>query len=467
MQHTSADSGTTILEPAQELSRLLDVDVVVVGGGTTGPFAAISAARLGASVALVERFGALGGNLTLGLNTKPSGTLAGGLPLEVWERARALGAAGKDYVARLKQGGQVRITSPADPELMKMLLARMCREAGVHLVFETFVSRPLMEGVTVRGVIVESKAGRQYIKAKVVIDCSADGDIAAKAGAPFIMGSGGEDPRMQPVSLYFIMRNVDLPRLVRWCDAHPDIVPDRAIPEDPADYGYGIWLTGFNPAVDAFQQRTGIKLYRSNITLKTTNGELYVNATRVLENPGLSPLAISDAILECYRQIEAYVRFLKEDVPGFEDSRLGPVAPVLGVRETRHILGEYVLNGDDVSRGTRFEDAVLADCSAHDIHDVRGADMDFRGLRPYEVPLRCFIPLRIEQLLVAGRCISVDHIAHGRTRNMPACMAGGQAAGIAAAVSIRTERPVRQVDVRRVQRELERIQMPIHGDQLL
>ncbi len=254
---------------------------------------------------------------------------------------------------------------------------------------------------------------------------------------------------------------------MEWSRAHPDIVPDRAIPDDPEDYGYGIWLTGFNSAVERFQERTGIKLYRSNITLKTTNGELYVNATRVLDNSGLSPLDISAAILECYRQIDAYTRFLREDIPGFEHCRLGPVAPVLGVRETRHILGAYVLTGHDVTRGTRFDDSVMADISAHDIHDVKGDNVDFRGLTPYEVPYRCFVPRELPNLLVAGRCISVDHVAHGRTRNMPACMAGGQAAGIAAALSIRTERTVREVDVGRVQRVLEQIRMPIHAEELM
>ena len=457
-------TGDKILEPAQEVPLLLNVDIVVVGGGTTGPLAAIAAARQGASVAIVERFGSLGGNLTLGLNTKPSGALGGGLPLEIWDRARSVGAAGNDYVAQLK-AGKIRIASPADPEMMKILLVTICREAGVQLIFEAFVSRPLMEGDTVRGVIIESKGGRQYIRSRVVIDCSADGDVAAKAGAPFVVGTGDEEPATQPVSLYFILRNVDLKRLAQWAAEHPDVVPDRAIPENEEELAYGLWLTGFAPLVRKFQQRTGTTLYRENITLKSTNGELYVNATRVLRASGLSPLEISDSIVECYRQIACYAQFLKEDVPGFENSRLGPIAPVLGVRETRHILGGYVLTGHDVTHAAQFEDSVVADMSASDIHDVKGADVDFRALRPYEIPYRCFVPEGIEQLLVAGRCISVEHVAHGRTRNMPACMAGGQAAGIAAALAVRSERTVRDVDVGHVQELVQGTGAPIKTHQ--
>ena len=453
-----------ITEPARQVPLLLEADVIVVGGGTTGPLAAISAARQGMRVVLIERFGSLGGNMTLGLNTKPSGALIGGLPLEIWNLARSMGGAGDDYMAVVKTGS-VKIASPCDPEIMKMLLTRLCADAGVQILFETTVSGPVMDGDVVTGVFVESKRGRQYIAGKVVIDCSADADIAARANAPFVMGSGDADKAMQPVSMYFTMDRVDLVRLAQWARTTDD-VPARAIPETDEGLAYGLWLTGFNKSLRQFQADTGIKLQRENITLKTADGRMYVNATRVVGVDVFSPVEFTQAVLECYRQIEGVARYLRERVPGFEQARIEQVAPVLGVRETRHIIGEYMLTGADSLDGTRFEDSIAADVSAVDIHDPKGADVDFQGRRPYEIPYRSLLPLGVEQLLVAGRCISADHAAHARSRNMPACMATGQAAGIAAAVAIANGTTVRRVPVAEVQRRLRALGMPLHGDEV-
>lgn len=453
-----------ITEPARQIPMLMETDVIVVGGGTTGPFAAISAARQGKRVVMIERFGSLGGNLTLGLNTKPSGALVGGLPLEIWNLARSVGGAGDDYMAVVKTGG-VKIASPCDPEMMKMLLTRLCAEAGVQILFETVVSSPVMEGDTVKGVIVESKTGRQFIAGKVVIDCSADADMAVRAGAPFVMGAGGEAEVMQPVSMYFTMDRVDLVRLADWAATTED-VPARAIPKTVEGLNYGLWLTGFNKSLRQWQEKTGVQLQRDNITLKTADGRMYVNGTRVTGVNVFDPVQFTDAVLECYRQIEGVARYLRESIPGFENARIEAIAPVLGVRETRHIVGEYTLSGKDSIEGTHFDDSIAADASALDIHDPKGADVDFQGLRPYEIPYRTLLPNGVEQMLVAGRCISADHDAHARSRNMPACMATGQAAGVAAAVAIDQGVNVRRVDVAKVQEKLRALGMPLHGEEV-
>ena len=453
-----------ITEPARRIPVLLEADVVVVGGGTTGPIAAIAAARQGRKVVLIERFGSLGGNLVLGLNTKPSGALVGGLPLEIWNLARSMGGAGDDYMAVVKTGG-VKIASPCDPETMKILITRLCADAGVQILFETVVSEPLLDAGAVAGVVVESKGGRQFIRAKVVIDCSADADVAARAGAPFVMGTGGEEAVMQPVSMYFTMDRVDIARLAEWARTTDD-VPARAIPDTVEGLAYGLWLTGFNRSLRKFQEDTGIRLQRDNITLKTADGRMYVNATRVMGVDVFSPVEFTNAVLECYRQIEGVARFLRECIPGFENAKIEQIAPVLGVRETRHILGDYVLTGEDSLGGRTFEDSIAADASALDIHDPKGADVDFQGLRPYEIPYRCLLPQKVEQLLVAGRCISADHAAHARSRNMPACMASGQAAGIAAAVAIERGVTVRNAPVAEIQARLRKLGMPLFAHEV-
>jgi ribulose 1,5-bisphosphate synthetase/thiazole synthase len=452
----------SITEPAREIPVLMEADIVVVGGGTTGPLAAIAAARRGKSVVMIERFGSLGGILTLGLNTKPSGALVGGLPLEIWNLARSVGGAGADYMAMTKTG-DVKIASPTDPEIMKMLLTRLCVEAGVQILFETFVSNPVVENGAVTGVVIESKAGRQFVGAKVVIDCSADADMAAKANAPFVMGSGGKDTKMQPVSMYFTMSNVDIKKLAKWARTSDDI-PARAIPDTEEALDYNLWLTGFNKTLQQWQKDTGVKLQRDNITLKTAGGLMYVNGTRVLGVDVFNPKEFTEAIVECFRQIEGVARCLRERIPGFENARIGQVSPILGVRETRHIQGEYTLTGPDSLGGTRFEDSIAADASALDIHDPKGGDVDFQGLPPYEIPYRCLLPMGVEGLLVAGRCISADHAAHARSRNMPACMATGQAAGVAAAVAIEEGTSVRKAPIAKIQDALRQLKMPLHAE---
>jgi FAD dependent oxidoreductase len=180
-----------------------------------------------------------------------------------------------------------------------------------------------------------------------------------------------------------------------------------------------------------------------------------------------SPAEFTAAILECYRQIEGVARFLRERVPGFEDARIGQVSSILGVRETRHIKGEYTLTGKDSRGETRFEDSIAADSSALDIHDPKGGDVDFQSMPPYEIPYRCLLPLGVEQLLVAGRSISADHDAHARSRNMPACMATGQAAGVAAAIAVEEGVTVRNVPVPKVQAALRQLGMPLHAEQIV
>ncbi|GHU20242.1 membrane protein [Betaproteobacteria bacterium] len=460
-------SQNYINEPARQTPILLDCDVLVVGGGTSGVIAAIASARQGVKTILVERLGSLGGLLTVGMNTKPSGRLLGGIGLECWDRAQKEGFAGKNITLTLEHKGRdattMEISTACDAEGMKMLTAKMCAEAGVRLIFESLVVAPIVNDSTVGGVILESKSGRQAITAKVVVDCSADADIAVAAGAPFVLGKNGV---MQPVSMFFKMNQVDVKKFAKWANAHPEDVPQRFI--DEAHPEYALWATGFNNMLKKFQKDKGVSLQRENITLKTGYGgtEIYCNNTRVRNSSGVDVLDISDAILELYRQIGLNAQFLKEEVPGFENAYINAIAPTLGVRETRHIVGGYTLNEEEAMGKGRFEDSIGVDNSAVDYHETAGSDVRFEDYPPYEIPYRAIVPQNIEQVVVGGRTISSTHEAHGRTRTIPACMTTGQAAGFAAALAVKSGRRVRDIDIKALQQLIRDAKMPLFVSEL-
>lgn len=456
-------SQTYINEPARQIPVLMDCDVIVVGGGTSGIIAAIAAARQGAKTVVIERFGALGGLLTVGMNTKPSGRILGGIGLECWNRAAEAGYAGKNITLTLDQKHKgttqvMEISSGCDAERMKMLTSKMVTEAGAKILFECWAAAPVMNGATVGGVIIESKSGRQAVTAKVVIDCSADADIAAGSGAPFTIGRDGV---MQPVSMFFKMNQVDIKRFAEWAIANPKDVPQRFINKD--EPAFALWATGFNDMLKQFQKDKGVTLQRENITLKTGAGatEIYCNNTRVRNSSGVDVLDISDAILELYRQIELNAEFLEERVPGFEKAYINGIVPFLGVRETRHIVGGHTLNEEEAMGAGRFSDSIGVDAAAVDFHEVAGSDVRFEDYPPYEIPYSVMVPQKVEQILVAGRTVSATHEAHGRTRTITACMTTGQAAGFAAALAVKTGRNVRDVDIAALQQMIRDADMPV------
>lgn len=454
-----------VVEETRNIPVLLEADVVVAGAGSAGPIAAIAAARQGSRTILIERFGALGGNLTIGLNTKPSGLLFGGIPGELWERGRSMNIVGReDILSKLEDGSSIGFAAPCDPEMMKILLWEMCSDSGVKILPEVFASKPIFENNKLKGVIIESKEGRHAILAKMLVDATADGDIAAAAGAPYIIGSS--EGKMQPVSLFFKMNDVDVEKLVDWAKNNPEHVSKYGF--SGSGISFGVWLSGFTKLLREFQKKNGIKLQREYITLKTGYGphEVFVNSTRVIGMSGIAVLDISKSIGLCYQQIKYISTFLKEYVPGYKKAYINGISPMLGVRETRHFLGEYFLTGKDVQSGTHFEDSITVDIAAMDIHSVDSTLLRFESQKAYEIPYRCLVPKKIDQILLAGRCISTNHEAHGRTRNIPACMSTGQAAGIAAALSIKESVSPRNLNVKLIQDELDKINATYYISQM-
>ncbi|MCC6792992.1 MAG: FAD-dependent oxidoreductase [Thermomicrobiales bacterium] len=423
-------------------------DVLVVGGGPAGLAAAIAAARNGARTTLIERYGYLGGNLTAGLvgpcmtsySLDGQHQLIKGIFEEMVFRLEAAGGAlhpskipaGSAYCGFIIYGHD-KVT-PFDPEAVKMVALDMVREAGVSLRLHTMVADTLVAENRVEGVVAVSKSGLQAIRATVTVDCSADGDVAARAGAAFEQGRD-EDGLTQPMTLFFRVAKVDDAKVEAYARAHPD------------DYRPFASLVAQAREAGEFPiPRKGIGLYR---TLEP--GVYRINTTRLHNLDGTDVEDLTRAEIEGREQIKILLGFFRKWLPGFEQCELYDTAATMGVRETRRIVGEYTLTLDDLATGRDFEDTIAYCGYPVDIHsptgDGGGADDTHRTANEYQIPFRCLVPRDIDGLLVAGRCVSATHEALGAIRVMPPSFAMGQAAGTAAAMAIEWGIAPRQVPV--------------------
>lgn len=392
-----------------------ETDVLVVGGGSAGPLAAIAATRSGLRVLLIESQSALGGSRTvMGVDTfygfyspgENTRRVVGGLPYEIVQRLIAKGAA---FSRPNTFGAGIGITY--DIEELKILFETMVIEAGVELLLHTFVPEVIIENNQLKGVLAANKAGLTKIYAKIIIDTTGDADIAAKAGAPFEL-AGTEGRPVQSLSMIFFMGNVDTERAFSISQAERTQIMDDTV----AGGKY--------------------KLNRIGGSIHNTPhpGFVHVNMTRIPNVDATDPFALTKAEIEGRRQVQEYIRFLNNELPGFEKAYLAMTAPYIGVRETRRIRGEYVLTGADVIQGQQFEDAVAC-CAApiEDHHAGKGVRWQYvQGPGYYQIPYRTLLPLRVNNLLVAGRSLSATHEAQASARNSAQCMAMGEAAGSAA-----------------------------------
>lgn len=398
---------------------LYEADVLVVGGGAAGTLAAIAAARQGADVLLVESAAALGGSRTvMGVDTfygfyspgENTRRLIGGISYEVVERLMALGAA---FTRPNTFGAGTGITY--DMEQLKIVYEDMVLEAGAKLLYHTFVPEVIVEDGALRGVMAANKAGLKSILARMVIDTTGDADIAARAGAPFEL-AGSEDRPVQSLSTIFYMGNVDVERAFAISQAERTELMQRAF------------------------ERGDYRLHRIGGSIHPTPhpGFVHANLTRIPNIDATDPFALTQAEIEGRRQTQEYVRFLKNEHPGFEEAYLAMTANMIGVRETRRLIGEYVLTGADVVAGRQFEDAVA--CCAAPIEDHHaGRDTRWQYVQGdgfYQIPYRSLLPKAVDNLIVAGRCLSATHEAQASARNSAQCMAMGEAAGVAATLAL-------------------------------
>jgi FAD-dependent oxidoreductase family protein len=443
------------LQYTTELHTASESDVLVVGGGPAGIGAAVAAARAGARTVLVERYGSLGGNLTAGLvgPCMTSFSLDGRTQLirgvfdEFVRRMEAMGQAlhptrtsAADAYAGFIEYGHDKVT-PFEPEAAKTVAMQMCLEAGVELALHSFVCDSLVTDGRVAGVVTAEKDGLRARRAAVVVDCSADGDVAARAGAVTEYGRAS-DGLVQPMTLFFRVSGIDDAEVERYVRAHPeDFRPFASIVAEAR-------AAGRFPA-----PRMGVGMYK---TLRP--GVWRINTTRILGRDGTRSADLTAAEIEGREQMLKLIEFFRAELPGFRDCELLDTAATVGVRETRRVIGEYILTLEDLQTARHFEDVVAMCAYPVDIHDPAGSgggsDEKWGTANAYEIPYRSLVPRDVDGLLVAGRCASATHEAMAAIRVMPPSFAMGQAAGTAAALAVAAGVAPRAIDVAELQERL-------------
>jgi FAD dependent oxidoreductase len=446
--------------PSRPAVVAADIDVLVVGGGPAGIGAAMGAAEAGARVALVERYGFLGGNATVALvmplMSFHTQRAAGGptrahnlMPSDHHDGDPVIAGALRKLLERLVATGgaispseETGFVVPFDPEVFKLVALDLLDEAGVQILFHAFASG-VYDMPRVEGVVFESKSGTMVIKAKIIIDCTGDGDIAALAGAPYEVGRDN-DAMVQPMTLMFRMVGFHRRSFEEYVKEHPD--QWRGV--------HGLW--------DLIERATAageLELPREDLLFFGTPHaeEISVNSTRITQVLGTDVWDLTYAEFQSRRQMHQIANFLKRYVPGFGDSYVVQSGVQIGVRETRRIMGDYQLTADDVLSARKFPDVIARGTYPIDIHNPTGKGTILKRLPPgeaYDIPLHCLLPKGLDNLLVAGRCLSGTHDAHSSYRVMPISMATGQAAGVCAALAALGNQATREVMVPSVQKEL-------------
>ena len=445
----------SIIEMQRTVRVRTKCDVLVVGGGTAGVVAAIAAARNGASTVLVERYGFLGGTMINGATVLHSffnlykafpeagkKQLVRGIPQEIVDRMiKAGGCPG--HVEQQKGYDYDSVATCFDHEIFKHVILIMMEEAGVKLLLHTWMADTLMDGSTVKGIIMESKSGREAIIAKLVIDTTGDGDVAFKA-CPDSVRKYRDD-----IAMTFGMANINLNEAVKYLEEN-DMLSQLVYGNKGNDKDRVVRIS-FNlykcPDYKEFLESTG--MWGPWTASVNENALTYINCTNVYKADGVDVEAMTEAEQQLRKQVAQMVKFLKNNIPGFERAYLSWTSVQIGVRLTRIVECEYDITSDDIENAVRFEDEVFL----YGFHDC-APERIVKGGGAYGFPYRALVPRKLENLLVAGRLITSDWHAHMSTRNTVACMAQGQAVGTAAALCISRGITPRELNVKELQRIL-------------
>lgn len=434
-----------------EIPLIGEPEILVAGGGPAGIAAACCAARRGRRVLLVEREFCLGGTGTGGLvgpfmtSSDPEGKtqLIRGFFRELVDRLIAAGGALEpmslencDAHSSWHEFGHRNLT-PFNPEVFKLVAEEMCLENGVELLYGAQAVAVIRspDGERIRRVVLALKEGMAAVDPHMVIDCTGDGDIAAFAGCP--MQKGDETTgEMQAAGLFFSLAGIDEARLQARKEAlgWESMRFEREIAEAAANGEYPI-------------PRRRLGLYKAD------DDTWRANITRIPGVDGTRSVDLTRIAVEGRRQIGAILKFLRKYVKGCEEVRLLASAAVPGVRETRRIKGDFILREQSLIDGELFPDAILMLSNSRDNHfGLIGKYIP--STRSYTIPYRALVAPGLENLVVAGRCVSCDRAVLSAIRVMPPCFGMGQAAGNAAALALETATPCARIDVEELRRRL-------------
>lgn len=421
-------------------------DVIVAGGGMSGVAAAIAAKKQGADVLLIEQYGFFGGTSTASMVSPFMNFSAGNHQL-------VYGVFQEILDELQKYGGRKPGSRAFDSETLKFVLFDMLDKYKVDYLLHTYLTGVITENNLVKEVITESKSGKQNYAAKFFVDTSADADLAAKAGAPFEVGRA-KDGLTQAMTLMFRIANINLKEVLEYCRKDPD---NYSFIEEDVN---GVSIAGFKKEIEEEKKTSKFDNPLDYIFFVTTHRDdlVIVNTTRSLKVSGLSNIDMSRAASEGHRNAWQIHQLLKKRIPGFGDSYIANTATQVGVRETRRIIGDYTMTGLDVVNAQKFDDVIARGCYPIDIHDPTGGGGEMIRLKEgeyYDIPYRTLIPQGIDNLIVAGRCISATHEAQASIRITATCTAMGEAAGNAAGLCVKNNIGSREIDVKELQKFIE------------
>ncbi|MFB9273781.1 FAD-dependent oxidoreductase [Cohnella cellulosilytica] len=432
--------GVKVRLPAQELPVPWRPDVAVIGGGAAGIAAAIAAARNGADTLLIEQRGYMGGMGTAALVpafcpfTDGEKPVVRGIGLDLMEKMKR--QSGEAYLEMYKD--QLDWV-PIHVETLKRVYDEEVTASGAKPLFHTFVQQVLTEGDRIQGIVVANKTGRSVVQAKLYVDATGDADISALAGVPFHIG--GEEGELQPATMCFVVADADKTRFERYvAETGQTIAVEKAVQEAQE-----------NGDLPEGRKRISSITWLSDSTIGFNFGHVFgVDGTKAEH--------LTRAAIEGRRLVDTQMRFLRRYVPGFERAHLVHTGDQIGIRETRRIVGDYMLTVQDYLDMRTFPDDIARNAYFIDIHLAnQQSKMMVKHLprgKSHGVPYRCLLPQGVSNLIAAGRSVSSDRIVQGSLRVMPNCFAMGQAAGTAAAMAAAAGIGFRDVGIADLQRAL-------------